>query len=39
MAEKRSAYRILGGNLKEEGHLEDQGVDGSIILNVAGVKW
>jgi len=32
MAKKRNAYRILGGNLKEGGHLEDQGVDGRIIL-------
>ena len=32
MAEKRNEYRILGGNLKEGGHLEDQGVDGRVVL-------
>jgi hypothetical protein len=32
MAEKITAYRILGGYVKEGGHLEDQGVDGRIVL-------
>jgi hypothetical protein len=32
MAEKRNAYRILWGNLEKLVHLEDQCVDGRIIL-------
>jgi hypothetical protein len=35
MAETRGAYRALvGGNLREGGHVEDPGIDGRIIL-----KW
>ena len=32
--ERRSAYRVLVGNLREKEHLEDVGIDGKIIL-----KW
>jgi hypothetical protein len=32
MGSERNAYRILGRNVKERGSLEDQGVDGKIIL-------
>jgi len=31
---KRNSYRILEGNLKYRTHLENLGIDGSIIL-----KW
>jgi hypothetical protein len=34
MGEKRGAYRILVGDLREGNHLGDPGVDGRIIL-----KW
>jgi hypothetical protein len=34
MGEKRGAYRILVGDLKEGDHLGDPDVDGRIIL-----KW
>jgi hypothetical protein len=30
--ERRCAYRVLVGNLREGDHLEDPGIDGSIIL-------
>ena len=39
MAEKRGAYRILVGNLMEIDHLEDQGVDGRIILQRIFKEW
>jgi hypothetical protein len=32
--EKRNAYRVLVGNLKERNSLEDLSVDGTVIL-----KW
>ena len=32
--EKRVAYRIGWGSLRERGHLEDVGLDGEIVL-----KW
>jgi hypothetical protein len=32
--ERRGAYKVLWGNLREGDHLEDPGVDGRIIL-----KW
>ena len=31
MAEMRGVYRVLVGNIRERGHLEDPGVDGRII--------
>jgi hypothetical protein len=34
MWERRSAYGVLCGNLREGDHLEDSGVDGMVIL-----KW
>jgi hypothetical protein len=34
MGESRDKYRVLWGNLREGGHLEDPGVDRRIIL-----KW
>jgi hypothetical protein len=30
--ERRGAYRVLMGNLKERGHLEHLGLDGRVIL-------
>ena len=32
MGERKGAYRVLGGNLREREHFEDTGVDGKIIL-------
>jgi len=32
MGERRSAYRILVGNLREKDHLEDNGIDGKILV-------
>ena len=32
MGERRDAYRVLGGELRERDHLEDTSVDGRIIL-------
>jgi hypothetical protein len=34
MGEKRNAYSVSWGNLKERDHVEDLGVDGMVI-----VKW
>ena len=31
MEERRSAYRVWWGNLKERDHLEDPDVDGRVI--------
>ena len=31
MGERRGAYKVWWGNLKEIGHLEDPGIDGMII--------
>jgi hypothetical protein len=32
MAERKSAYRVFVGNLREGDHLEDPSLDGRIIL-------
>jgi len=33
MGERRAAYGVWWGNLREGGHLEDPDIDGRIILN------
>jgi hypothetical protein len=37
--ERRDVYRVLWGNLRKRDHLEDQGVDGRIILRWIFRKW
>ena len=37
--ESRDEYRVLWGNLREGGHLEDPGVDRRIILKWISEKW
>jgi hypothetical protein len=39
MRESRGVYRVLSGNLRKRGHLEDLGVDGRIILRWIFRKW
>jgi hypothetical protein len=39
MGEGRGAYRILVGRPEGRRHLEDQGVDGRIILKWIFKKW
>jgi hypothetical protein len=39
MREGRGAYRILVGRSEERDHLEDSGVDGSMILKWNFKKW
>jgi hypothetical protein len=39
MGDRRGAYRVLVGNLRERGHLEDLGTDGRIILKLIFKKW
>jgi len=37
--ERKGAYRILVGNQRERGYLEDPGIDGRIILRWIFRKW
>jgi len=39
MGERRGAYRVLMGILKERGHLEDLGIDGTVMLILVFSKW
>jgi hypothetical protein len=39
IGEKRGAYRVLMGNPKQRGHLEDLRVDGNIILKLILKKY
>jgi len=39
MGEKRGAYRVLMGNLRERDHLENPRVDGRVILKWIFGKW
>jgi hypothetical protein len=39
MGERRGAYRVSWGNLREREHLEDPGIDGRIILRWIFRKW
>jgi hypothetical protein len=39
MGERRGAYRVWWGNLRETDHFEDPGVDGRIILRWIFRKW
>ena len=39
MGERGGVYRVLVGNLREKGHLEDPGVDGRIELKWIFRKW
>jgi hypothetical protein len=39
MGESRGIYRVLVGNLRERDHVEDPGVDWSIILRWIVRKW
>jgi hypothetical protein len=36
---RRGAYRVLVGNLREGDSLEDSGIDGRIILKLMFEKW
>jgi len=37
--ERRAVYKVFGGKPEEIGHLEDQGVNGRIILRWILRKW
>jgi len=39
MGKRRVVYRVLVGNPKVKNHLEELGVDGSIILSCISRKW
>jgi len=37
--DRRGAYSVLVGKLKERDHLEDPGIDGSLSLRLIFRKW
>ena len=37
--ERRGVYRVLWGNLRQRGHLEEPGIYGSVILRWIFRKW
>jgi hypothetical protein len=37
--DRRGAYKVLVGNLRERDLLKDRGVDGRIILKLMFEKW
>jgi hypothetical protein len=39
MEERRGAYRVLVGNLRERDHFENLGVDGWVIFRWIFRKW
>ena len=39
MGERRDAYKVLVGNLRERDHLKNPNVDGRIILKLIFEKW
>jgi len=39
MGERRGVYRVLVGNLRERSHLDNQGLDGRIILRWIFRQW
>jgi hypothetical protein len=39
MGERNGAYGVLRGNLRETNHLEDLGVNRTIILKFILMKW
>jgi hypothetical protein len=39
MGARRGAYRIWCGNLREGEHLEEPGVDGTVIIERIFKKW
>jgi hypothetical protein len=39
MGDRRGAYRVCWGDLMEKNHLEEQRVDGRIILKWIFKKW
>jgi hypothetical protein len=39
VGERRGAYRVLVGNLREGDHLEDSGLDRKIVLKLILKKW
>jgi hypothetical protein len=39
MGERRGAYRVLFGYLKDKSQLKDPGVDGRLILKWTFGKW
>ena len=39
MGKRRGVYRVLVGNMRENDHCEDPGVDGKMILRWIFRKW